>query len=98
MTIESAPSDCVETPPAPIGLARLAKMAFDGTDLAPLWDQLSARALAVPPDPVALMDLSTVAQLTGRRDDRLTLQMRALSLQRVYRQPAGGADGIRILA
>jgi hypothetical protein len=98
MTIESAPSDCVETPPAPIGLARLAKMAFDGTDLAPLWDQLSARALAVPPDPAALMDLSTVAQLTGRRDDRLTLQMRALSLQRVYRQPAGGADGIRILA
>ena len=39
----------------PIGLARLAKMAFDGADLSLLWDELSVRALALPPDADALM-------------------------------------------
>jgi hypothetical protein len=85
-------------PPVPIGLARLAKLAFDGEDLAPLAGELSARALAAPPDPAALMDLSTVAQLTGRRDDRLALQTAALSLQRVYRQPGTGVNSLRLLA
>jgi hypothetical protein len=84
--------------PVPIGLARLAKLAFDGQDLAPLADELSARAVALPPDPAALMDLSTIAQLTGRRDDRLALQMGALSLQRVYRQPGTDTNPLRLLA
>ncbi len=84
--------------PVPIGLARLAKLAFDGHDLAPLADELSARALAVPPDPAALMDLSTIAQLGGRRDDRLALQMSALSSRRIYRQPAPGTNALRLLA
>jgi hypothetical protein len=84
--------------PIPIGLARLAKLAFDGHDLAPLAEELSARALAVPPDPAALMDLSTIAQLAGRRDDRLALQMSALSLQRLYRQPTTGTNALRLLA
>jgi hypothetical protein len=86
------------TLPMPMGLAQLAKLAFDGRDLAPLADELSARALAVPPDPAALMDLSTVAQLAGRPHDRLTLQAQALSLQRVYRQPAQGTNELRLLA
>ncbi|HML13686.1 MAG TPA: hypothetical protein VK456_10290 [Xanthobacteraceae bacterium] len=86
------------TPPVPIGLARLAKLAFEGHDLAPLVDELSARALAAPPDPAALMDLSTIAQLTGRRDDRVTLQMAALSIERVYRQPATAEGALRLLA
>ena len=40
MTNESTPDDhaVAAEPPAPIGLARLAKMAFDGVDLGPLWD------------------------------------------------------------
>src|SRR5262249_25774996 len=95
-TISTAdPSD---TPPVPIGLARLAKLAFDGRNLAPLADELTAQALAAPPDPAALMDLSTIAQLTGRREDRLMLQAGALSLRRVYRQPAGAEDALRPLA
>jgi hypothetical protein len=97
MTFISTASDATDAPPVPLGLARLAKLAFDGHDFAPLADELSARALAAPPDPAALMDLSTIAQLTGRRDDRLKLQLGALSLQRVYRQPA--AEGtLRLLA
>jgi hypothetical protein len=97
MTFISTASDATDAPPVPLGLARLAKLAFDGHDFAPLADELSARALAAPPDPAALMDLSTIAQLTGRRDERLKLQLGALSLQRVYRQPA--AEGtLRLLA
>lgn len=90
-------ASATDTPPVPIGLARLSKLAFDGCDLAPLTDELSARALAVPPDAAALMDLSTIAQLTGRRDDRLMLQAGALSIQRIYRQPSA-EDGLRLLA
>jgi len=87
-------------PPTPIGLARLAKIAFDGGDLRPLWEQLSERAVAVPPDPAALIDISTIAQLMGRRKDRVALQAHARSLQRVYRQPAAlaSSDGLRLLA
>jgi hypothetical protein len=94
----TAAADSTQTPPVPIGLARLAKLAFDGTDLSSLADESSARALAVPPDPAALMDLSTIAQLTGRRDDRLTLQMGALSIARVYRQAAAAEGRLRLLA
>jgi hypothetical protein len=100
MTIANAPTACPtgDQPPTPIGLARLAKLVFDGEDLTSVCDELAARAIAVPPDPAVLMDLSTIAQLTGRRDDRLTLQARALSLQRIYRQPAAVAGGLRLLA
>jgi hypothetical protein len=84
----------------PIGLARLAKMAFDGADLSLVWEELSVRALALPPDAGALMDLSTIAQLMGRRQDRLALQAHALTLQRVYRRPPDvpSDDGLRLLA
>jgi hypothetical protein len=100
MTIATAPAGraAEDRPPTPIGLARLAKLAFDGMDLGPLWDELSARALAVPPDAAALMDLSTIAMLKERRDHRLALQARALALHRLYRQPAVGADGLRLVA
>jgi hypothetical protein len=98
MTVMRTGSEsATDIPPVPIGLARLSKLAFDGCDLAPLADELSARALAVPPDAAALMDLSTIAQLTGRRDDRLLLQAGALSIQRIYRQPSA-EDGLRLLA
>ena len=96
--ISTALEDTTDAPPVPIGLARLSKLAFDGHDLAPMADELSARAVAVPPDPAALMDLSTIAQLTDRGDDRLTLQISALSMRRVYRQPSAGQNALRLLA
>jgi hypothetical protein len=100
MTVETTPSDCAveDRAPTPIGLARLAKLAFDGIDLASLWEELSARAVAVPPDAAALMDLSTIAMLKERRDHRMALQARALTLHRRYRQPTAGAEGLRLLA
>jgi hypothetical protein len=87
-------------PPVPIGLARLAKMAFDGESLHPLWESLAERATKIPPDTAALIDLSTIANIMGRRDDRLALQAQALGLQRLYRQRPGpaAAGAVRLLA
>ena len=63
-------------------------MAFDGLDLAPVWNDLVHRVQAQPDDAAALLDLSTIAQLQGRPQDRLELQSAALNLRRIYRRPA----------
>ena len=86
--------------PTPIGLPALCKMAFDGLDLAPVWNELVQRVQAKPDDAAALLDLSTIAQLQGRPQDRLELQRAALNLQRIYRQPAAvsGARALKLLA
>ena len=55
---------------------------------------------AQPNDAAALLDLSTIAQLQGRPQDRRALQAAALKLQRVYRRPAavGAERPLRLLA
>jgi hypothetical protein len=77
-----------QPPPTPIGLPALCQMAFDGIDLAPVWNDLVHRVQAQPDDAAALLDLSTIAQLQGRPQDRLELQSAALNLQRIYRRAA----------
>lgn len=88
------------TVPVPIGLPPLAKMAFDGRDLAPVWNELVQRATAANGDAAALLDLSTIAHLQGRPEDRLALQAEALRFSRVYRQPPATEDAntLRLLA
>jgi hypothetical protein len=76
------------SPATPIGLPALCQMAFDGLDLAPIWNTLVRRVKAQPGDAAALLDLSTIAQLQGRPQDRSELQAAALKLQQVYRRPA----------
>jgi hypothetical protein len=90
------PSD----PPEPIGLATLAKRAFDGVDLSPLSSQLIRRMVAEPENAAVLMDLATIEHLFGNAGDAQDLQNRALELQRLYRRPAArpGEDEIRLLA
>jgi hypothetical protein len=75
-------------------------MAFDGGDLAPLWNVLVEQVLAADGDAAALMDLSTIAHLQGRPQDRLGLQAEALRFSRIYRQPAGNdsVPPVRVLA
>ena len=87
-------------PATPIGLPALCKMAFDGRDLAPVWNKLIHRVKAQPGDAAALLDLSTIAQLQGRPQDRQELQAAALKLQQVYRRPAAidAARPLRLLA
>jgi hypothetical protein len=84
----------------PIGMPTLVKMAFDGADLAPVWNRLVARVNENPDDAGALIDLSTIALVQGRPYDRVSLQEMALKVQRVYRQqPVGDASGaLRVLA
>jgi len=84
----------------PIGMPALAKMAFNGVDLAPLWNALVGSFNARPDDAAALLDLSTIAQLQGRPQDGLALQSKALALQRIYRRPAevAGQQSLKLLA
>jgi hypothetical protein len=89
-----------QQPATPIGLPALCKMAFDGLDLAPLWNDLVHRVRARPDDAAALFDLSTIAQLQGRPQDRRELQLAALNLQCIYRRPAEavGERPLKLLA
>ena len=82
-----------------MGLARLARTAFAGTDLGPVKARLLERLARNENDANALMDLSTVMQLMGQRQLGLSLQALALDLKQLYRLE-GGADcgGIRLLA
>lgn len=84
----------------PIGLPVLSKLAFDGFDLAPTWNDLVHRVTVAPEDAAALLDLSTIALLQGRRNDRIALQFEALKLQRIYRQLATRTttEPLRLLA
>src|SRR5258708_3998863 len=96
----AAGSAAHQAPAVPIGLPALIKMAFDGVELAPIWNALVGRAKDDPQDAAALLDLSMIAHIQGRPDDRSMLQAWALELQRLYRQPplAAAAEPIRLLA
>jgi hypothetical protein len=82
-----------------MGLASLAKTAFQGADLGSLRSLLLDRVARNETDANALMDLSTVLHLMGQRDRALSVQALALDIQQVYRL-RGSADsvGIRLLA
>jgi len=82
-----------------IGLASLAKMAFQGADLGPLRARLLDRVARNAGDANALMDLSTVLHLMGQRECALSVQALALDIQQVYRlRGSGNSVGIRLLA
>jgi hypothetical protein len=87
-------------PAVPIGLASLARCAFDGADLAPIGNRLIQRVVDDGQDAAALMDLSTILQLLGDRDAGMAWQAHALAAQRLYRRPPAhvSPDGIRVLA
>ena len=72
---------------APIGIAKLAKLAFDGLSLSPIWALLVDRVNQNPDDAAAFLDLSTIAHIQGRRRESHILQTRALELCRIYRYP-----------
>lgn len=81
-----------------IGLAKLMRMAYSGSDLAPLGTQLIERA-ETETGGHALMDLSTILQLRGNRDLALSTQAQAIESQQIYSPPtAAGPVNIRLLA
>ena len=85
-------------PPATAGLADYARTVFAGADLQPTWDALMVRATASPPDAGAMLDLSTILQLVGQREQGLALQADALARERRYRRVIGAGDGPHLLA
>ena len=50
-------SVAAEHPAIPIGIPTLVKMAFDGFDLAPVWNKLVERVNNVPNDAAALLEV-----------------------------------------
>ncbi len=96
LRLPSAPSLPDATPTH--GLADFARMVFEERDLSPVWNQLMARATAGPTDAGAMLDLSTILQLVGQRDQGLALQADALKISRHYRKLLGNGDGPTLLA
>ena len=83
----------------PIGLAALAKRAFDGEDLTALRSELIRRMIAEPENAAVLMDLSIIERLTGDPGDAQALQIRALERSQLFGRPAAAATpGLRLLA
>jgi hypothetical protein len=97
--VSPAPSHEHEDATQLIGLAALARMAFDGTDLSPLRASLLDRIARNENDANALMDLSMVLHLTGNRECALSMQSLALDIQRLYhvRHPRNPVE-IRLLS
>lgn len=85
--------------PPLIGLAALMRMVFDGKDLQPVAAALTARAEHDANDANALMDLSTILQLSFQPAIAMQVQMEALKTQRIYHIPAAKQpEKIRLLA
>lgn len=82
----------------PLGLARLAKLAFDGADLEPFRSELEARARSGRGAAAALMELSCIEQLRGNLEAGLACQRAALALGMVYRAPCPAQPELRVLA
>jgi hypothetical protein len=93
--LEVAEPDCADR----IGMAKLAKMAFDGKDLRPLWRELIAKLYAGTVEAGEGLDLSLIAQLLGDKPAGLSIQQEVLKSHRLYRSPcASGSPRLRALA
>jgi len=85
-------------PAAQIGLAALSRMVFEGRDLQPVWAGLIEQATSNLTDASAMLDLATLAILTGDMAGGLGLQQQALQRQQLYRRPAPGVANLTVLA
>ena len=85
-------------PATTAGVAGYARLVFEGRDVQPTFEALLARASATPADAGAMLDLSTLLQLVGEREQGLALQADALARQRHYRKRLGTGVGPRLLA
>jgi hypothetical protein len=70
-----------------IGLARLAKMAFTGVDLHPLWRELIAKVVDGTAQAGEGLDLSLIAQLLGDKPAGLAIQHEILGSHQLFRSP-----------
>src|SRR6202171_2554027 len=82
-----------------IRLAKLTTMAFHGTDLRPLRDELISKVAGGTADAGEGLDLSLVTQLLGDKQMGLAIQAEVLAFHQLYRSPcAVGKPKLRVLA
>jgi hypothetical protein len=80
---EAARAGCADR----IGMAKLAKMAFDGRDLRPQWAELIAKLLNGTADAGEGIDLALIAQLLGDKEAGLAIQQEVLLSHQLFRSP-----------
>jgi hypothetical protein len=82
-----------------IGMAKLAKLAFDGHDLRPTWTELIAKLLNGTANAGEGIDLSLIAQLLGDKQAGLAIQQEVLLSHRLFRSPCAVKNPrLRVLA
>jgi hypothetical protein len=82
-----------------IGMARLAKIAFDGGNLRPMWAELIAKLLDGTADAGEGLDLSLIAQLLGDKQTGLAIQYEMLTSHQLFRSPCVAKQPrLRVLA
>jgi hypothetical protein len=82
-----------------IGFARLTTMAFGGTDLRPLREQLLAKVADGTAGAGDGLDLSLITQLLGDKPMGLAIQAEVLGFHRLFRSPCSAATPkLRVLA
>ena len=82
-----------------IGMARLAKLAFDGKDLRPMWRNLITKLLDGTADAGEGLDLSLIAQLLGDKQAGLAIQHEVLASHQLFRSPCPARrPRLRVLA
>jgi hypothetical protein len=82
-----------------IGFARLTKMAFVGTDLRPLRDQIVSKIADGTASAGEGLDLSLIAQLLGEKQTGLAIQAEVLAFHQLFRSPCSVAKPkLRVLA
>jgi hypothetical protein len=92
---EAARAGCADR----IGMAKLAKRAFDGEDLRPLWEKLVKKLLDGAAHAGEGLDLSLIAQLLGDKQSGLTIQHDVLLAHQLYRLPCIASNPrLRVLA
>ena len=97
-SVRLVPADELQLRPR-IGVAKLAKLSFDGGDLNAVWTDLVTKLKADPTDVELAMDLSLVAQLIEQQALGLELQAQALAVRRLYRSPCvAKKPRLRVLA
>ncbi|MDE3028653.1 MAG: hypothetical protein KGH84_09660 [Paracoccaceae bacterium] len=90
----------VEADPAArlVGMAAIARIAFEQTDVGPLASRLMTRLQGLRADPAALLDLSMILQSHGRAAEAMEQMQIALRLRRDYCVVHGDGAGPRLLA
>jgi hypothetical protein len=82
-----------------IGFARLTTMAFEGTDLRPLRDELLSKVAAGQAEAGEGLDLSLITQLLGDKPMGMAIQAEVLAFHQLYRSPcAAERPNLRVLA